>query len=222
MKMEKEQSPIVKFYLFLYNLVQFFGWSAILVGLGLHFAEGGNFATSWAAIGNILLVFQNAAVLEIFHVLFGMVKAPPSTTIIQVFSRIFLTSVIAYHFPESRENWGFTSMVVSWGLTEVIRYSYYALNIYKRAPYFLLWLRYTTFLVLYPTGAGSEVILLYKAFPLAKATHMFSIEMPNSLNFGFSFYYALVVLILLYIPGLPKMYGHMITQRKRSLYPKTD
>jgi len=37
-------------------------------------------------------------------------------------------------------------MVLSWGITEVIRYSNYASDLLNIRPYALLWLRYLTFI----------------------------------------------------------------------------
>lgn len=56
-------------------------------------------------------------------------------------------------------------MVLSWSITEVIRYEFYACNLLGSEPYPLLWLRYTTFYVLYPTGAGSEAALVFSTLP---------------------------------------------------------
>lgn len=56
-------------------------------------------------------------------------------------------------------------MVLSWSLTEVIRYEYYACSLVGTEPFPLLWLRYTTFYVLYPTGAGSEAALVFSTLP---------------------------------------------------------
>jgi very-long-chain (3R)-3-hydroxyacyl-CoA dehydratase len=56
-------------------------------------------------------------------------------------------------------------MVFAWSLTEVIRYSFYAFSLIGLEPYPLLWLRYTTFFLLYPIGAGSEAFLMYSTLP---------------------------------------------------------
>jgi len=37
-------------------------------------------------------------------------------------------------------------------------------------PYFLLWLRYTGFIVLYPLGVASELTVAYLALPTIKST----------------------------------------------------
>ena len=61
-------------------------------------------------------------------------------------------------------------MVFSWSFTEVLRYVYYALNLLGSEPYALLWVRYTTFYALYPTGASSEAFLIFSTLPSALPT----------------------------------------------------
>ena len=56
-------------------------------------------------------------------------------------------------------------MVFAWSLTELIRYPFYGLSLLGYKPYPLLWLRYTTFYVLYPLGAFSEAYLNYLTLP---------------------------------------------------------
>ena len=95
-------------------------------------------------------------------------------------------------------------MVIAWGISEVVRYGFYALNLlFKKAPYFSLWIRYTFFYVLYPLGAGSEFMLIQLAIPLSKS------NLP--------LYLALTVSAGLYPPGFYFMYTHMIKQRKKYL-----
>ena len=56
-------------------------------------------------------------------------------------------------------------MVLAWSVTEIIRYSFYACNLLGKNPYVLLYLRYTTFYILYPLGASSEAFLTYATLP---------------------------------------------------------
>ncbi len=56
-------------------------------------------------------------------------------------------------------------MVLSWSLTEVVRYTFYACTLLGTEPAPLLFLRYTLFYVLYPTGASSEALLIYATIP---------------------------------------------------------
>ena len=59
----------------------------------------------------------------------------------------------------------YASMVLSWSMTEVIRYSFYACGLVGKSSFALLYLRYTTFYILYPTGAFSEAFLIYATLP---------------------------------------------------------
>ena len=56
-------------------------------------------------------------------------------------------------------------MVLSWAMTEVVRYSFYACSLVGITTSTLLYLRYTMFYILYPTGASSEAFLIYAALP---------------------------------------------------------
>lgn len=59
-------------------------------------------------------------------------------------------------------------MLLAWSVTEVIRYPFYVLSLLGKEVYLLDWLRYNTFLVLYPLGAGSEAFLSYSTLPPLK------------------------------------------------------
>ena len=110
-----------------------------------------------------------------------------------------------------------TTLLVSWSVTEIIRYSFYALNEMKLQPYFLLYLRYTTFIVLYITGVASELIVLYFRMPYIKEHRPHSYNMPNDYNWAFDTYYLLIIVFLSYIPGFPQLYGYMWKQRALKL-----
>lgn len=57
-------------------------------------------------------------------------------------------------------------MILAWSVTEVIRYAFYALSLARgTVPGILVYLRYTTFYVLYPLGASSEALLILSSLP---------------------------------------------------------
>jgi very-long-chain (3R)-3-hydroxyacyl-CoA dehydratase len=66
-----------------------------------------------------------------------------------------------------RSNPFYTSAIFAWSLTEIIRYSFYATTLLGYESYPLLYLRYTTFYVLYPMGALSEDALIFASLPKA-------------------------------------------------------
>ncbi|KAG8286228.1 hypothetical protein J6590_065132 [Homalodisca vitripennis] len=85
--------------------------------------------TLWTEVKLTVLVFQNAAVLEILHVAVGIVKSNLMLTIFQVFSRVMVVCGILLATPTAPLSNGLPLALVAWSVTEVIRYLYYALNI---------------------------------------------------------------------------------------------
>jgi hypothetical protein len=82
-------------------------------------------------------------------------------------------------------------MLTAWSITEVIRYSYFAINLSSggSVPKLWLWLRYNTFFVLYPLGISSECALVWKAAvgPAGEYTGVKE---------------ALFVILAVYVPGM--------------------
>lgn len=60
---------------------------------------------------------------------------------------------------------------------------------------------YSGFIVLYPLGVASELTMAWLALPALKKTGKWSIVMPNAYNFAFSYYWACIITMLVYIPG---------------------
>jgi very-long-chain (3R)-3-hydroxyacyl-CoA dehydratase len=58
-------------------------------------------------------------------------------------------------------------MVLSWALTGVIRYTFYAASLVGCEFTPLVWARYSTFFVLYPIGAGSEALVKFATLPIS-------------------------------------------------------
>lgn len=88
----------------------------------------------------------------------------------QVASRILLVWGICDQFPSVPANSLFYStMLIAWSATEVVRYSYFVFALNGAVPGVLAWLRYNLFFVAYPLGISSEVALVYLSIPEAKA-----------------------------------------------------
>ncbi|KAI3405476.2 hypothetical protein KGF56_001723 [Candida oxycetoniae] len=155
---------------------------------------------------NITTWIQTFAVVEIFNSLTGLVKSPVVTTVTQVFSRLLLVWGIHQYLPNSPANthWCYITLCLSWSITEIIRYFYYAQHLMGHVPHWLTWLRYTTFYVLYPTGVFSEVYSIILSLNQA----------------GFYYGWFLRVVLVTYIPGFYMLYTYMIKQRKKVLGSK--
>ncbi|BFZ59494.1 hypothetical protein YB2330_000505 [Saitoella coloradoensis] len=189
-------------YLVLYNVISACAWGALLVRVAALLYLGG-YKNVHAHVSKFAKWTQTGALLEVLHIAFGLVRSPLITTVIQVASRILLVWGIVHPFPESTAiSPAYSSMLIAWSVTEVIRYSYYALNLLGGVPKALTWLRYNTFFILYPLGAGSEAWLVKRSLGQADAWNPM---------YG----YLLRAILVIYVPGFYTMFTHMIGQRRK-------
>ena len=225
------QSSAVKAYLLLYNLTCLVSWSWVLFLCVHHFILSAPTATIsptplqiqlqtfYPHVSSALYFAQSLALLEILHSLTGLVRAGLLSTLLQVVSRLFLVWGIVYQVPVARTTPSFTTMVLAWALVEVPRYLFYCLNLMQDSsiPYALTWLRYSLFIVLYPMGISSELLTSYYSLPYIAEHKVLSISMPNRLNLPFDYYWFVCLALLVYVPGAPFLYRHMLVQRKKIL-----
>ncbi|CAH2099944.1 unnamed protein product [Euphydryas editha] len=159
--------------------------------------------------------------LHLFYkVLHAAIKLVPSSVIVvlmQVYSRVFLVLGILVATDSATVSPGLPLCILAWSITEIIRYAYYAFNLLNVVPQLLLFLRYSTFLVLYPLGITGELLCMYHSLDEIHEKQLYTISMPNKWNFIFNYYYILIFYMFLYIPLFPYLFGHMLKQRRKML-----
>eukprot|EP00761_Pharyngomonas_kirbyi_P012398 gb/GECH01012425.1/.p1 GENE.gb/GECH01012425.1/~~gb/GECH01012425.1/.p1 ORF type:complete len:227 (+),score=35.43 gb/GECH01012425.1/:1-681(+) len=204
-------------YLILYNVLSAIGWIVVLVlAIQAYLDEGASGV--WPAVRTPLLIVQTAAIMEMVHTLSGIVRSPFFSTAMQVSSRLIVVwAVLFFEASAAVESTAVFTLMLAWGITEAVRYPFYALKQINAVPYFLLYLRYTLFFVLYVMGVASELTVTYLSLSYIRDHRILSWELPNRINCSFSLHTALLGFMLLYIPSFPYLYGHMISQRSRSL-----
>eukprot|EP01122_Echinamoeba_exundans_P014793 TRINITY_DN6777_c0_g1_i1.p1 TRINITY_DN6777_c0_g1~~TRINITY_DN6777_c0_g1_i1.p1 ORF type:complete len:235 (+),score=65.55 TRINITY_DN6777_c0_g1_i1:74-778(+) len=216
-KKDKEVT-IEKSYLAIYNFAQFGGWAYLfflIMGVWLEYMLEPSTAAveAWDTVRVTLLIFQNAQVLEILHVMIGLVSSNLLTTSIQTLMKLFIV-IICYLLPSARESFAFSSLIFAWSAGEIIRYMYYAMSnpliVGKQTPDFVPYLRYTGFIVLYPIGFLSEFVILLKAFGAAQSGSYSIFVLP------------LGALLLGYWPVAAYMYKSMLRQRAKHLNPAKE
>jgi len=189
-----------KYYLGLFNLIAAAGWAYVLVLSVPPLFAGQSPQALWDKVGTVLIVVQSLAILEIFHSLFRLVNSPVLTTVMQVSSRLFLVWAITPNSALAQNHWSLYFMVLSWSLVEIPRYLFYAFNLFSMPPYPLFWLRYSLFAILYPTGITGELGQIWTAMK----------------GYDGPFWYFLAFVLLVYVPGSPYMYFHMMVQRAKA------
>jgi len=207
-------------YLFLYNLIQAVGWTAIAVLAVMHYSAHDTYVGLYTDVKKLLNIFQTLAFLEVVHAAVGLVRTGTFFTLIQYLSRVFLIWGVVYMVPEAQDQIGFLFIVIAWCITEIVRYSFYMGTLASFVPFPLVFARYTLFIVLYPLGVLGELTCIYKALPHVKARGILSIALPNTANMSFNYYSVLIFIGLIYIPFFPQLYLHMFAQRKKALGEK--
>ncbi|EHA52664.1 hypothetical protein MCOR27_007383 [Pyricularia oryzae] len=202
---KKTSSPIADGYLFFYNAASAILWAAVLGRVLLtNYLQGPEFVP--LVVMDFARWTQTLAGLEILHVAIGLVRTSLITTAMQVGSRYLLVWGVVWLFPSVATSPGYSSMLSAWATTEVIRYTYFALLLAGVDAPGLAWLRYSTFIVLYPVGILSECWMMWlAATSRAEVTHPL---LPTV-------YY--IILFVVYPPGSVHMYSHMWKQRSKVL-----
>ena len=199
-------------YLILYNVVQYLGWTAFFVLFVINYASTQDLQQTYDNTFYMVQFFQYLAILEIVHIILRLVRSPLFTTFVQVMSRVVIVFVLAKI--KSSLSIGYVLLSLAWSIAEMVRYTYYYLSLIKHnyitsfeLPYFLVWCRYSFFIVLYPIGVSGELITLWNSTKELKNSALVNITLAHLIYFAF----------VLYVPGLFMLYTYMLKQRKSTL-----
>ena len=215
----KPQAPLVRLYLIAYNLVSAAGWAAVWLLIVHHMATASSPISSlYSRIQLPLQLVQTLAAVELLHAALGLVRSGVLTTAMQLSSRLFVVWGVLHLLPPSRSQLGLLLCTLSWATVEVPRYLYYTVSLLspQSVPWALTWLRYSLFMLLYPTGITGEVVSMIAALPwLSRHDAQLSLSMPNRLNFSFSYLWFVYAVLAIYVPGSPFLFLNMWRQRSK-------
>ena len=160
---------IMKSYLLAYNFAQLMITLLTLMAAAKFFTGEGGDSSIWALVGPTCTLSQWLMILEIVHPMLGMVRASVGSTAVQVFSRIFLASVLNMtDVSQNKDDFYGTffpaCLIVAWTITETIRYSFFGMNMLNIEFWPIKWCRYTFFILLYPLGVTGELGTIKLAF----------------------------------------------------------
>jgi very-long-chain (3R)-3-hydroxyacyl-CoA dehydratase len=204
-------SKAIKYYLIAYNGIAFLAWLAF--GVSVITGKGNVFL--------LLGIAQSLALLEIVHAVTGWVRSPVGSTAAQVASRILVVVLFFAFNADEHLRWtiiGFYVVSFAWTITELVRYSFYFLGLLESQPRWLLWMRYSFFILLYPIGVSGEWMIILSPLIAYGFTAITYIECfgPRPLP---NLYYGVFVAFLAvsYIYYFPVLYRYMWKQRKAKL-----
>ena len=194
-----------------------------------------------AALPTVVLA-QSLALLEPLHALLGVVRSNPATSLLQwsgralvLFPTLLAHPEVRLSAPAHRHTASLTRpsgalpsqlqarpeagvLALAWSSIEILRYPQYALSLLGACPFALSWLRYSGFIPLYPVGFLMEALLLRLVTNLGRERGgLFTLRMPNRLNFSFDFTFVAGLYPLMYPPVFYILFSHMLTQRQKKL-----
>jgi very-long-chain (3R)-3-hydroxyacyl-CoA dehydratase len=207
---------IAKAYLILYNAFLTLSWICVLWLGVVKYSETNEWTKLWPTVEKPLKIAQTLAVLEIVHAIIRIVPSNVFLTFFQVFSRVFVLWGVLNLSPPSQVSVGVPLLLLAWSITEIIRYGYYVLHLVGLAS-IIQWFRYTLFIALYPIGVSGELLCIYASLEYVRQKQILAIRMPNQFNVAFDYHYALIGIMLSYIPIFPQLYLHMFAQRRKIL-----
>lgn len=113
----------------------------------------------------------------------------------------------------AQSQWGAGVMVIAWSLAEIPRYIFYIFALLsgdatKGTPYPLFWIRYSAFMILYPSGITGELTVLYSATRDSNFLNMFGE------HFAGIIYVLFMLTMSSYVLGGPLMIMNMLGNRK--------
>ncbi|GCC21521.1 very-long-chain (3R)-3-hydroxyacyl-CoA dehydratase [Chiloscyllium punctatum] len=211
-----------KGYLFMYNLVQFLGFSWIFVNMTVRlfvFGRDSLFDT-FHAVGDVMNVCQLFAILEVINPLLKLVKTELVPAVIQVIGRNMILFVVIGSQVEMQNKAAVFVVFYLWSIIEMFRYPYYMLSCIDTEWRLLTWIRYTIWIPLYPLGVIAEAVCVIQSLPYFDETGRFSILLPNPFNISFSFSYFLRGYLIAMFLGLFINFRHLYKQSNKRLHPK--
>ncbi|MBP6659099.1 MAG: hypothetical protein KA174_00355 [Chitinophagales bacterium] len=190
-------------YLVAYNLVQLTGWLAAIIVLPFNLLY-----SFW-----IILFCQIFSLLEIFHAYKKWTNSSPFLCFIQTgarlmilyFSIIILCSIylqpLNFFFTKHRAESIIYLMFASWCVAEIIRYTYYSTELLNQKLKGIVWLRYNAFILCYPVGLICEIYIIVNLFVITSLyVKIF-----------------LILVLIAYMFLFPRLYLHLLKQRKLKL-----
>ncbi|XP_061451677.1 very-long-chain (3R)-3-hydroxyacyl-CoA dehydratase 3 isoform X2 [Rhineura floridana] len=209
-------------YLFMYNLVQFLGFSWIFVNMTVRLFMLGkdSFFDTFHTTGDMMYFCQRLAFVEIVNVLIGLVRTPLAPVLLQTCGRNFVLFIVLGGTEEMQNKAVVFFIFYIWTMIEIFRYPFYILVCIDIEWKILTWIRYSIWIPLYPLGVLAEAVSLIQAIPVFSSTGRFSFTVPYPLNITVPFSVVLQLYLVLLFLGVFVNFRHLYKQRKRHLGPK--
>uniref|UniRef100_A0AC34QGJ5 Very-long-chain (3R)-3-hydroxyacyl-CoA dehydratase n=1 Tax=Panagrolaimus sp. JU765 TaxID=591449 RepID=A0AC34QGJ5_9BILA len=192
---------VTKFYLFAFNVLMFLVHFYVLACLAHGYWTKGSlyFGTFWKIRRLGIYTTTVLQYMDVIHGCIGLTKSGWKTGLIQVTGRLVIIALVD-GCPDLQTSVSTFCLMFVYFLIEQFRYPYYAVSSLGLEVYFLTWLRYSIWIILYPSGLILEAISMFKAIPFFYYSQKWSISLPNFVNFSFNFGVFLAIFVTTAFP----------------------
>uniref|UniRef100_A0A2K6EUK2 Very-long-chain (3R)-3-hydroxyacyl-CoA dehydratase n=1 Tax=Propithecus coquereli TaxID=379532 RepID=A0A2K6EUK2_PROCO len=222
LRLESQGSPetlvsLRKGYLFMYNLVQFLGFSWIFVNMTVRFFILGkeSFYDTFHTVADMMYFCQMLAVVETINAAIGVIKSPVLPCLIQLLGRNFILFIIFGTMEEMQNKAVVFFVFYLWSTVEIFRYPFYMLCCLDMDWKVLTWLRYTVWIPIYPLGCLAEAVSVIQSIPIFNETGRFSFTLPYPVKIKVRFSFFLQIYLIMLFLGLYINFRHLYKQRRR-------
>ncbi|KAJ8790368.1 hypothetical protein J1605_021445 [Eschrichtius robustus] len=228
LRIESQGSPetlasLKKGYLFMYNLVQFLGFSWIFVNMTVRFLILGkgnvifveSFYDTFHTVADMMYFCQMLAVVEAINAAIGVTKSSVIPSLFQLLGRNFILFIVFGTMEEMQNKAVVFFVFYIWSTAEILRYPFYMLSCIDMDWKVLTWLRYTMWIPLYPLGCLAEAVSVIQSIPIFNETGRFSFTLPYPVKIKVRFSFFLQIYLIILFLGLYINFRHLYKQRRR-------
>lgn len=213
---EKHTMKVRDTYMLMYNTSQFVLWSLTLYSLLASLAQSGDLCSAYSAAERWARVGQALSAAEVLHAALGLAGGGVVAAFVQAAGRgAVLFAVLPY--VRSAPCGMSSALVGAWAAGDIVRYAFYVDTLLQGGQRWLLWLRYSLFLALYPVGMTAEWLIYYTTLAEIDTIALHAVRMPNAWNFAFDFGVWNRIVLASYAYFAPYMFSYMLRQRRRKL-----
>jgi very-long-chain (3R)-3-hydroxyacyl-CoA dehydratase len=213
---------VMSFYVFTFNILMFLAHFYVLACLTTGYFSKGSlyFKQFWDARRLAFYTCTALQYIDVFHGFLGITKSGWSTGIIQVTGRLVMVAIIDNN-PYLHDSVTTFLLMFVYFLVEQFRYPYYAVSALGIELYALTWLRYSIWIVLYPSGLALEAISIFRSIPYYYESGKWAIQLPNPFNISFNFGVFLAIFVTTVFPKIAyTLLTHMRRQRTKKFANK--
>ncbi|XP_046839306.1 very-long-chain (3R)-3-hydroxyacyl-CoA dehydratase 3-like [Xenia sp. Carnegie-2017] len=197
---EEVKQFLIKGYLSIYNIIQgiAFFYITFYVVIKLFYRGKDAVPTIYDSVSDLLATCQIVSFLEFINAAFKLVHTGFFAPLSQSVGRFFVLFLAITPHEELQKSVLVVVLFLTWSLSENVRYPFYFFQTIGYCPKWLLWLRYTAWIPLYPLGLIMEGILIYQAanlFDVSKRWSL-SLKLAGNIIIPFSFFLRMYMIFL--------------------------